>query len=138
MKLGNFNIGVALALGLALASGANAHESDREARLKAANDELTNRVAEFLKENKRLEEFAKQALIATSNKQRVVAGCDTQALRETMVTDHGQAWVAQKWLKENGKKCTKEQLQYLLENLYGWSKYSQGDPIRHIRFLLEN
>ena len=109
MKLGNFNISVALALTLALglASGANAHESDREARLKAANDELTTRVAELLKENKRLEEFAKQALIATSNKQQVVAGCDTQALRETMVTGHGQAWVAQKWLKENGKKCTK-------------------------------
>ena len=51
----NFISLVPLALALMSPYSASAHESDREVQLKAANDELTTRVAELLKENKRLE-----------------------------------------------------------------------------------
>ena len=138
MNQSNFKTIASLALGVALISAANAHESNREAQLKAANDELTTRVAELLKENKRLEEFAKQALISTSNNQKVVAGCDTQDLRKSMVSGAGLPITAQAWLDRHGKNCNKEQLQYLRENLGRWSTYSQADPVRYVLFLLDN
>jgi len=136
----NLNIISLVALALALTSPypASAHESDREVQLKAANDELTTRVAELLKENKRLEEFAMQALIAKSNNEKVVPGCDTQALRKTMVTGSGSASTAQKWLDQNGEKCTKEQLKYLWENLQRWGSYDLSSQLRYIDYLFDN
>jgi len=134
----NFISLVALTLALTSTYPASAHESDREVQLKAANDELTTRVAELLKENKRLEEFAMQALIAKSNNEKVVPGCDTQALRKTMVTGPGYASIAQKWLDQNGEKCTKEQLKYLWQNLRSWSSHAQNRPLRYIQYLLDN
>ena len=136
----NLNVISLVALTLALTSTypASAHESDREVQLKAANDELTTRVAELLKENKRLEEFAMQALIAKSNNEKVVPGCDTQALRKTMVTGSGFASTAQKWLDQNGEKCTKEQLKYLWENLQRWGSYDLSSQLRYIDYLFDN
>ena len=140
MKPINLNLTLALVAALILTSPhqASAHESDREAQLKATNDELTTRVAELLQENKRLQEFAMEALIANSNKEKIVPGCDTQQLRKSMVTGRDSPSTVQQWLDKNGERCTKEQLQYLLENLASWSSYTQIGPVRYIRFLMDN
>ena len=79
-----------------------------------------------------------QALIAKSNNEKVVPGCDTQALRKTMVTGSGFASTAQKWLDQNGEKCTKEQLKYLWENLQRWGSYDLSSQLRYIDYLFDN
>lgn len=123
---------------LCFISTAHAHESNREAQLKATNDELTLRVAELLKENERLEAFAKEALIAKSNNKKIVEGCDTKDLRREIVSTAGYASTARYWLDRHGDKCNEEQLEFLIENLDSWSSYTMAGPIRYIRFLLDN
>ena len=120
------------------ATVAQAHETDRESQLKATNDELTTRVAELLKENKRLETSLREVLIAKSNNQRIVEGCDTQALRKNLVSGDGDPSIAQSWLDGYGDKCSKEQLKYLSKNLRSWSGWNMGDPIRYVDYLIDS
>jgi hypothetical protein len=119
-------------------SVAHAHETDRESKLKITNDELTIRVAELLKEKKKLEAALRETLIAKFKNQRVVEGCDTQDLRKKLVSGDGFSSQAKSWLDTYGEKCNREQLQYLIKNLDSWSSFSMKDPIRYVRFLMDN
>ena len=111
-----------------------AHDSDEVLTLKAANDALTVRVAELLAENKRLEEFAKKAMVAKASNKRVSIGCDPQELRELLVLGDGYNSSAESWLKENHQDCTKENLDEINNKLGGWSSYDMRDARRLVRF----
>ena len=105
--------------------------------LRAANDELTIRVAELLEENERLQAFVEKALIAQSNNKSVSVGCNPQELRRVLVTGSGSNSTAKKWIDANQANCTKQELSYIYKNINGWSGYPMGDSIRLVRYYMD-
>ena len=85
-------------------------------KLQAANDALTERVAELLKENRRLQQAVKEALSAQNSGSKIVAGCDSKGLHRAIAFENsgvGKKRAAMNWLKSNGEKCTQSQLREL-------------------------
>lgn len=113
---------------------AMAHDSDEVLTLKAANDALTMRVAELLAENKRLEEFARNAMIAQTSNTRVSIGCDPNQLRKIATVDQAPPSEIEGWLKSNWQNCKAEQLGFIVNNLSSWTSYLVGDEIRLARY----
>lgn len=116
----------------------SAHESQREAQLKATNDELTMRVAELLEQNARLEAFAKRALVAQSQERTVVVGCDVRGIRKTMVEGSGKPRVLKDWLIKHQSSCTTKQLQDIKKNMDSWTAFSLFDEHRLLEFYIED
>jgi Tfp pilus assembly protein PilX len=114
-----------------------AHESDREITLKAANDELTLRVAELLVENKRLQDFTKKALVAKSQGKTISKGCDPQKLRKKMVTGTDHPDSVNKWINANEANCTKEELTYIKRNVGSWSQWPMFSTHRLLSYLVD-
>lgn len=105
-----------------------AHESDREIQLKAANDELTQRVAELLDENARLKAHAaniqQQMRDAPAGQPVVLAtGCinsSYDAFYDDFILNKtwGQrAPFILEILEKNGKACSKEDLDFIHDRL---------------------
>jgi len=101
-----------------------AHESDREIQLKAANDELTKRVAELLDENSKLKahvtDIVKQMRQAPTGNKVVVIGCNPQGIHEKLMLQFTQRQRHQflnPWLEKHGKQCSKEDLQFIEKTL---------------------
>jgi hypothetical protein len=115
------------------------HESEEEIILKAANDALVIRVAELLAENQRLTEFLEKALVAESNNEPVMLGCDPQSLREMIVKASGNPTPrAKAWVEENQASCTAEQLTYMHRNIENWTIYTMGSVRILILFYRDN
>ena len=114
-----------LTLTTLLTSSLHAHESDRELQMKAANDELTKRVAELLDENAKLKAHVanvlKQMREAPSGNTNInLEGCNPQAIYEKFMLQYeksiysGGRWsFIEPWLKKNGKQCTEEDFKYI-------------------------
>jgi hypothetical protein len=116
-----------------------AHESDREITLKAANDELTLRVAELLAENKRLQDFTKKALVAKSQGKTISKGCDPQKLRKKIVTGAGidHTDIVKKWINANEANCTIEELTYIKLNVQDWSIWPMSSNRKLLSYLID-
>jgi len=119
-----------------------AHESDREIQLKAANDELTQRVAELLDENARLKAYSakiqQQIRDAPADKPVVLAtGCITPSYdafyddfiltkiwgqRHTLIVSI---------LEKNGKECSKDDLDFISDRLWP-EMYTEGTRLREL------
>ncbi|MDC6471245.1 hypothetical protein PQ077_01345 [Litorivicinus sp.] len=94
-------------------------ESSDEKLLKllAANDALTERVAELLQENRRLQKAVQDALNAQKTGSKIVTGCDTKQFHKTIAFESNsilQEAASMDWLKENGAECTQSQLSTLV------------------------
>ena len=114
-----------------------AHEPDDMATLKAANDALTIRVAELLEENARLQAFVEQALLSQSEGKPVTRGCDPQDMRRALVEGRGQPAIANTWLKANGDECSKQDLEYIIDNVELWSSFGMGDARRLAQYYAD-
>ena len=118
-----------------------AHESDREIQLKAANDELTKRVAELLDENSKLKahvsDIVKQMREAPAGKKVVVGGCNPQGIQETFMLEYDRMNRDEflgPWLGKNGKQCTEEELRFIEETLIR-EVYHSSRPKELIRYF---
>jgi len=86
-------------------------------KLQAANDALTERVAELLQENRRLQQAVQDALNAQKTGSKIVTGCDTKQFHKTVAfqsSEVSKERVAMDWLKKNGDECTQDQLLILI------------------------
>lgn len=115
-----------LTLTALLTANLQAHESDRELQMRAANDELTKRVAELLDENAKLKAHVanvlKQMREAPPGRTNIVlAGCNPRAIYETFMIQYVKSMSSsgsrrsflEPWLKKNGKQCTEEDFKYI-------------------------
>ena len=111
-----------------LSANVIAHESDREIQLKAANDELTKRVAELLDENAKLKahtaKIQKQIREAPAGKPVAVStGCintSYDAFYDNFIlnmTWKQRAPFVAKVLEQNGKACSKQDLDFIKDRL---------------------
>lgn len=113
-------------------------------KLRATNDALTERVAELLQENRRLQTAVQGALSAQNTGARIVRGCDTSNLHKSVAMTSGpgaKGREAQAWLAENGMKCTKEQLRLIMSKLPLWAnelKLYFNDALSLAQYYLEN
>ena len=136
-----------LTLTALLTSSLHAHESDRELQMKAANDELTKRVAELLDENTKLKahmaNVLKQIREAPPGKTNIViVGCNPQAIYEnlmiqyvrTMYWNGSRRSFIEPWLQKNGKKCTEEDFKYI-ETTFLPEMYDTNRSKELIRFF---
>ena len=111
-----------------LSANVIAHESDREIQLKAANDELTKRVAELLDENAKLKahtaKIQQQVLEAPTGKPIAIAtGCITPShdafyddfILNTAWSDRNTLILA--ILEKSGKECSKDDLEFISNRL---------------------
>lgn len=119
--------------------------SDKLMKLQAANDALTERVAELLQENRRLQKAVQDALNAQKTGVRIANGCQTADLQRAMaMTSNAFAknQEAMNWLKANGEKCKPDQLHLIIEKLKTWGNDEFGiytqDAQSLARFYLEN
>ena len=105
-----------------------AHESDREIQLKAANDELTQRVAELLDENAKLKAHAaniqQQVRDAPAGKPVVLATGCIKPNNEDFFDDyiikrkkHMRDDYVMTLLETNGRNCSKEDLEFIERRL---------------------
>ena len=126
-----------------------AHESDREIQLKAANDELTKRVAELLEENARLkaysEKIQQQVRDAPAGKAIVLAtGCikanyDDFFERYILKTKKSERDdLVVQILETDGKSCSKQDLDFIGRRLMPemWQNSGHSSRIKELmRFL---
>ena len=118
-----------------------AHESNREIQLKAANDELTKRVAELLDENSKLKahvtDIVKQMREAPAGKKVVVGGCNAQGIQEALMLEFGRMDRHEflgPWLEKNGKQCTEEEPKFIEKTLIPEVYYSSR-PEELVRYF---
>lgn len=105
-----------------------AHESDREIQLKAANDELTQRVAELLDENAKLKAHAaniqQQMRDAPAGKPVVLATGCIKPNYEDFFDDYilkysknARDELVGRILESDGKNCSKQDLDFIDDRL---------------------
>lgn len=114
-------------------------------KLKVTIDELTVRLSEVIKENKRLSQALKRSLEASHRGEKILIGCDVSALRMTIATPtskSGKASVLHRFLLDKGKNCTKEQMNTIYKNMRKWADDSSGaytdQSVPLIEVYLEN
>ena len=114
-----------LTLSLLLAASSQAHESDRELQMKAANDELTKRVAELLDENAKLKAHVASILkqmreAPSSSASLVVGGCNPQSIYDQFMLEFSYGnrnELIESFLKSNGRNCSEADFKFI-EGLY--------------------
>jgi len=105
---------------LILSAGVNAETIDEKLlKLQAANDALTERVAELLQENRRLQKAVQDALQAQQSGSKIVSGCDVESYARVIAfsSDNSitQERKSMEWLRKSGATCTAAQLDQLLK-----------------------
>ena len=121
----------------------NAHAPDREIMLQIENDELVLRLAEVLLENRRLEKIVNEALSAQNSGQKVVSGCDPKELEQKAAIEWasiGDSIIAnksEKWIRENGPKCTLSQLKTISNEIKSLIYYSSTSE-KMLKYMIKN
>ena len=131
---------------LILSASVNAETiEEKMLKLQAANDALTERVAELLQENRRLQKAVQDALNAQKTGVRITNGCQTTDLQKAMAmtsSSSAKNREAMNWLKANGEKCKPDQLRLIIQKLTIWGNDEYGvytvDAQSLARFYLEN
>ena len=131
---------------LILSASVNAETiEEKMLKLQAANDALTERVAELLQENRRLQKAVQDALNAQQTGARIANGCQTADLQRAMAmtsSSFQKNLQAMRWLKTNGEKCKPDQLRLIIQKLKIWGNDEYGvyteDAQSLARFYLEN
>ena len=121
----------------------NAHAPDREIMLQIENDELVLRLAEVLLENRRLEKIVNEALSAQNSGQKVVSGCDPKELEQKVAIEWASiheltiASLSEKWIRENGPKCTLSQLKTISNEIKSLL-YFPSTSEKMLKYMIKN
>jgi hypothetical protein len=133
----------AMLLVFVLTGPVNAHAPDREIMLQIENDELVLRLAEVLLENRRLEKIVNEALSAQNSGQKVVSGCDPKELEQKAAIEWasiGHVMIAdksEKWIRENGPKCTVSQLKTISNEIKSLL-YFPSTSEKMLKYMIKN